>query len=252
MSGSYREHFTAQGAASAYDEGQYAPGSYWDLVWELERPILDGVVADLRAGGRTVSYLDFACGSGRILSYLEGRCEEATGIDVSEEMLARARTRVKKARLVQRDITAEGAEIEGRYDLITAFRFLLNAEPDLRRAGLHALGRRLRDADSRLVVSAHGNPMSYKAIALPYRRVRSLLTGRPGENLLSSSESRRLLAEAGLDVVAVHGMGLLPGRLWRSLPRRVGVTIEAALMRAPFLPRLGVNQVFVCRARPLP
>lgn len=247
MSGSYRDLFTADGAASAYDEGQYGPGSYWDLLWELEKPILEGVLAELKATGRPVSYLDFACGSGRILSYLEDRCDEATGIDVSEEMLGRARTRVKRGRLLRRDITAHGSEVEGRYDLITAFRFLLNAEPELRRAGLAALASRLRDPDSRLVLNVHGNPLSYKALVWPLRRLRGLLGGEGGENLLSLGEARRLLFAAGLEVVAVRGMGIFPGRLWRSLPPRVGVAVEGALARAPMLPHLGVNQVLVCR-----
>lgn len=250
MSASYRDLFTGKGAASAYDEGQYGPGSYWELLWELEKGILDRVLASVRESHEVVRYLDFACGSGRILSYLEGRCGEATGIDVSEEMLDRARSRVKKARLIRRDITVEGAEVEARYDLITAFRFLLNAEPDLRRAALRALTARLRDEDSRLIVSAHGNPASYKGLLWPIRKLTGLPGGRKRENLISSGSVRRLLSDAGLEVLSVHGMGILPGRLWRRLPRGMGLAVEGALMRAPLLRGLGINQVFVCRARP--
>jgi len=247
MSGSYRDLFTAEGSACAYDEGQYEFGSYWEILWELEKPILDDVLDELRQHKRPLSYLDFACGSGRILSYVEGRCDRATGVDVSAEMLKRASTRVRKARLVRRDITAQGAPIEGRYDLITAFRFLLNAEPELRVAGLSALAVRLRDRDSRLVVSVHGNRLSYKALVGPYRRIRALSTGCPADNLLSVTETRRLLVGAGLEVVSVHGMGLFPGRLWKPLPRRVAVAVERALMRLPLISRFGLNQVLVCR-----
>ncbi|HVP67211.1 MAG TPA: class I SAM-dependent methyltransferase [Anaeromyxobacteraceae bacterium] len=247
MTGSYRDLFTAEGAATAYEEGQYEAGSYWEILWELEKPILDDILEELRRHRQSVCYLDFACGSGRILSYVEERCDKATGVDVSSEMLKRASTRVRKATLVQRDITVDGASVEGRYDLITAFRFLLNAEPELRVAGLCALAARLRDGDSRLVVSVHGNPLSYKALVGPYRRVRALIKGYPAESLLSVAQTRHLLAGAGLEVVSVHGMGLFPARMWSALPRRIALAVEGSLMHVPLIPRFGVNQVLVCR-----
>lgn len=244
---SYREHFAAPGAAQAYEDGQYRPGSFWDLVWTLEKRVLDRVCVEQRARSGTLAYLDFACGTGRVLAHLEDRCDRARGIDVSPEMLERARARVRKAELVCVDVTREGAPLEDVYDLVTAFRFLLNAEPALRAAALRALARRLRDGRSRLVLNTHGNPLSYKGLVVPARR----LLGARGadERLLSVREVVALLDAAGLEVETRHGMGLLPAPLGSRLPRGLALGIEGALARAPGLGALGVDQVLVCRLK---
>ncbi len=244
MTDSYRHHFAADASGTAYDDGQYRPGSFWDVVWTLERPLLESVVREQRARSGKVAYLDFACGTGRVLSFLEPLVDEATGIDVSTSMLARAAGRVKQARLVQADVTRPDAPVEGCYDLITAFRFLLNAEPQLRRDGLRALVARLRDGSSRLVLNTHGSPRSYKGLVVPARRLFGLRGGE--ENLLAVGEVERLLAEAGLTPVARFGMAVLPSPLWRFFPG-AAVPVERLLMRAPGLWRLGVNQLLVCK-----
>ena len=246
MTGSYRRHFSHEDAGTAYDAGQYRHGSFWDVVWALERPVLDRLVADQRKRTPLIEYLDFACGTGRVLSYLEDRVDDATGVDVSGAMLERAATRVKRARLVQVDLAAPGAPLEGRYDLITAFRFVLNAEPRLQREALAALAGRLRDAASRLVLNTHGNPWSYKGIVVPVRR--ALRLRGKDENLLGVGTLGRLLAELDLEVVERHGMGIFPSPLWRRTPR-LAVRVEGLLMRAPLLWRLGVNQVLICRRK---
>lgn len=244
---SYREHFAFDGSGDAYDDSQYRPGSFWDVVWTLERGVLDRVLAEQRARSGSVDYLDFACGTGRVIAYLEQRCDSARGIDVSEQMLARARTRVRCAELLRVDITAPGATVEGRYDLVTAFRFVLNAEPDLRRAALAALARRLKDGRSRLIVNTHGNPVSYKGIVVPFRRA----MGAPGanENLLSVAAITAILREVGLEPVETFGMGVIPSPISTRLPRAVAIGIERALAGTPGVRRLGVNQLLVCRLR---
>lgn len=244
---SYREHFAPAGAGTSYDEDQYRVGSFWDLLWALEREVLDRVVEEQRRRSKTVAYLDFACGTGRVISYLEDRCDSARGIDVSAEMLQRARGRVRRAELVQADITRADGPIEGKYDLITAFRFVLNAEPELRRAGLRALAARLRDDRSRLVLNTHGNPLSYKGLIVPLRKA---LAKRGGdENLLSVRELTRILAEVGLEPVARVGMGILPSPITRRIPRDLALAAERGLRSVPFLEPLGVNQVLVCRRK---
>lgn len=243
----YREHFAPAGSGRSYDEDQYRPGSFWDLLWTFEREALDGILEEQRERSGTVAYLDFACGTGRVLSYLEERCDTARGIDVSAEMLRRARARVRRAELLQADITRADGPIEGRYDLITAFRFVLNAEPELRRAGLRALASRLKDERSRLVLNTHGNPVSYKGLIVPLRRA----LGKPGgnENLLSVKELTGLLAEVGLEPEVRLGMGILPSPITTRLPARVSLAAERMLRGIPMLEALGVNQLLVCRRK---
>jgi SAM-dependent methyltransferase len=243
----FRSGFRADGSGEAYDEGQYAPGSYWDVVWQIEKRILGEVVGALRQSKGRISYLDFACGTGRVLSHLEGSCDESSGIDISEAMLAQARKRVKQSTLVCRDITEEVEQTDERYDLITAFRFLLNAEPALRERGLRALASRLRDRDSRLVVNCHGSLASYKALLAPWRALRSRVTGQPRESLLWPFTARRLLRGAGLEVVETFGTGILPGAVLRRIPAEKRVSVERWLGAFTPLARLGVNQIYVCR-----
>ena len=246
MNESYRHHFTDAQAGAAYDADQYRPGSFWDVVWALERRMLDRVVNDQRHRTRRIEYLDFACGTGRVLAYVEGSVDTATGVDIAAPMIERAAARVKRARLVKADLTKPGAPLDGNYDLITAFRFLLNAEPQLRVEALAALTARLRDAESRLVLNTHGNPYSYKGVVVPIRHALRLRGG--DENLLGVGELERLLFGSGLEVVERYGMGVFPSPLWRRTPR-LAVAVEGWLARVPLFSRLGVNQVLVCRRR---
>ena len=50
-------------------------------------------------------------------------------IDVSPDMLALAGARCPRARLIRGDVTTTPGLAPGPFDLITAFRFFLNAEP---------------------------------------------------------------------------------------------------------------------------
>jgi SAM-dependent methyltransferase len=241
----FGESFQTTGSALAYERGQYAPGSYWDVVWQIEKSLLHEVVDRLRTRKAFIEHLDFACGTGRVLAEMEPRCDLSVGIDVSAEMLEVARTRVVRARILRTDITAPGALVEGRYDLVTAFRFLLNAPPDLRVRGLEALARRLRDPDSILVVNLHGNLRSYKALLAPFRWARSRVFGHPAENLLRPGQVASLLRAAGLEILDTRGMGILPGTIVDRIPDRYRVSVERQLAR--WFGPAGVNQVFVCR-----
>ena len=247
MAGDFREAFQSTGNVAAYDEGQYAPGGYWDVLWQIEKEILDSVMARLRTTKTVVRHLDFACGTGRILAHLEPSCDESVGIDVSQVMLDVARTRVRAARLLRVDIAAGEAADEGGFDLVTAFRFVLNAEPSLRQAALKELVGRLRDRDSLLVVNNHGSLWSYKAALAPLKALRDRVTGGRPERLLSTRRMDTLLRDAGLDVLGQHGLGLLPGAVLERVPDKWRASVERSLRRLPGLASLGVNQIYVCR-----
>jgi SAM-dependent methyltransferase len=87
---------------------------YINAVWELCRRHLDGDFAPRRA-------LDFGCGVGRLVLALATRCESVVGVDVSEDMLAEARTLCERAgaknvQFVRGD--AALASLAGPYDLV--------------------------------------------------------------------------------------------------------------------------------------
>src|SRR5680860_509662 len=172
--GSYRDRFSSEERASEYETSVYGSRTYGDVVWRIEQAKLRALLDEFRSTHRTVDYLDFAAGTGRIISFMEDFVDTATGIEISEAMAERAGRKVRNARIICSDITNPDARKEGQYDLITAFRFVLNAEPSLRLTALEALAARLRDGTSWLVFNNHGYLWSYRFLAFPYYAVKSL------------------------------------------------------------------------------
>jgi SAM-dependent methyltransferase len=243
---SYRETFAERRNAAKYDEIVYAPGSSAEILWRVESQIVRELALEAVRGHARATYLDFACGTGRVLALLEDVAANATGIDVSAPMLERAGDRCKRAQLLNQDITAPGTPIEGRYDLITSFRFLTNAEPALRAAGLRALHDRLKD-DGMLLINTHGNPWSHRLLLLPYHWLRDRLAGRSLFGYLSNHTTRRLLREAGFRVERVIGMGFVPQKLLPFFSAASALRLESGLAGLPLIQSFGLNQLFICR-----
>jgi SAM-dependent methyltransferase len=248
MADGYREQFVEERMAVKYDTIIYATGSKSELLWRVEAELLDRMAREIQHTHERIDYLDFACGTGRILSFLEERVDSATGIDISPAMLNRAAQKVRRAMLLCRDITADAADIEGRYDLITCFRFLKNAEPDLRRAALRQLALRLKGPTSRLLVSVHGgNPFSYRAVLVPWHWLRARFRRRKFGDYLSNREARAVIKEAGLIVERAIGYSFISGHIIGFFPSGLALWIERRLLGVPLLQVLGANQLFVCR-----
>jgi hypothetical protein len=182
------------------------------------------------------------------LSLLEAEAETATGIDVSASMLERAGQKCRRATLIRTDITARSTPIEGRYDLITSFRFLTNAEDGLRSRALEGLRERLKD-DGTLIVNTHGNPWSHRAVLLPYHWAKDAAQGRPLFGYLSNRQARRLLHGAGFRIRKVIGMGFVPQKLSGMFSAQTAERIENGLAGRRFVQAFGLNQIFVCEKR---
>ena len=129
--GSYRESHLGAAKARSYDEDLWDPQAAKGLDWLVEQRLLAGI---LRSAGSSApgSAADFACGTGRVLEFLGRYFPAPVGIDVSPDMLALARARCPRAKLILGDVTTMPSLAPGPFDLITAFRFFLNAEPPLR------------------------------------------------------------------------------------------------------------------------
>jgi SAM-dependent methyltransferase len=175
---------------------------YRAMHWRLEQRALDGILRDHLASG-DVTYLDFACGTGRILGHLYRQVASATGVDVSSSMMEVAREGAPGAELIEADLAKRDVLGERRFNLITAFRFFPNAEPELRLAVLRVLARHLATRGV-LVFNNHKNRNS-----LP-RRVSRLL-GREVPGLtMTHREVQALIADAGLRIVQVIPLASLP------------------------------------------
>ena len=244
----YRNEFDADDKAAHYDASEYGSGSWSSLVWDRERTILEDMLDRRLFVPRRERYLDFACGTGRVTAAVAPHFTEVVGADISAAMVARAKARLPQAEFVVGDVLADHELAGADFDLITCFRFVLNAEPGDRQPVLAWLASRLRDGDSRLVVNNHGHLMSHKAISHGLRRLRGGGAATTG-NVLGERTLLSLFDAAGLEVVDRVGTGFGGGQLARRLPAGVTERIQTALTGAPVVDRLGEDQLYVLRRR---
>jgi predicted TPR repeat methyltransferase len=213
---------------------------YPALLWKLERRILDEIVS-ARSGGRVRRHLDFACGTGRIIGHLRSQCDESVGLDVSESMLDVARRVAPTARFIRGDITNEPILEGERFDLITAFRFFLNAEAPLRQLVIGELAQRMT-CDGILVLNNHGNLSS-----LTNRVLRRIRPGRTDLACLSHEDVASLVDSAGLRIAHVYHLGVLPAtEKTMPLPAPIMLPIEQLARRLTPLRALANDLIYVC------
>lgn len=211
------------------------------MAWAVERRLLDELVLR-RFGDRPFRYLDFACGTGRILAHMERHATESVGVDVSRSMIACARPWLERATVIRGDLTRDPVLGDRRFDLITAFRFFPNAEPELRHEAMAALVRHLAPGGV-IVFNNHQN-----SVALRRRLLR--VAGRDPGHEMRPAEVGELLDGVGLEVQAVHGVGLLPFS-HRFMPLPVGLLtdLEHRLADTPLSRRLATSLLFECGRR---
>lgn len=190
--------------------------------------------------------LDFACGTGRITEFLVNYVEALTGVDVSDSMLAVAREKpaLASVRLLNMDITRENGLDDCRFDLITAFRFFLNAQPELKREAMLKLSQLLAE-DGVLVFDIHMNTHSLEAMLT---RIYQAIRHFPYSNQMSIKEARSLTEMAGLKVVQTYHYRVIPLiREHPKLPYRFIDRIERVFAKAGCLRRFSTQLVFVCK-----
>jgi SAM-dependent methyltransferase len=161
-------------------------------------------------------------------------------------MLALARPRCPESRLVRHDVTAgPHPDLPDSVDLITAFRFFLNADPDLRQDVLSWM-RAVLAPDGVLIANFHLNPCSLRGGYLLLR-----WGGRPRNPMFSRRAAERLLDEAGFEVGACYGYEYLPYRREgrRPLFSRARPSVETRLLDRPRISGLGGAFVLVARPR---
>ena len=245
----YSERFQDSTAVADYESKEYGAGSYSSRIWEMQRPVVEKIITDFRGGQKNpVRLLDFACGTGRVIATLEPLVDAAEGIDISPNMVAVAREKCRKAQLQVGDILAQTELLQGKFDVITAFRFLLNVEPAVRRGVLKKLREVLRAPDGLLIVNVHGNSRSLRhpAIVWRRRRERSEKTGAM-LNELSPAETKQLLADCGFQIVRQFGFGMLPPTLYRTPLRGVAAAVDGALAGENVWKNYSIDLLFVCR-----
>lgn len=236
----YRERFVTKEDVGLY-KAQYDGATRDSFVWQLQKPFLKGLVERVTAERGSIRLLDFACGTGRVLGFLEPFVDVAEGVDISPEMVRHAQANCPRAQVRCIDLAQHG-ELEGDYDIVTLFRFLLNADEDDRKRVLQALHACLESRSGYLITHNHGNSFSLRHPALRLSRRESDL-----RNELSDHDVRGMLASGGFAVVATYGFGLFPDFVHRSFAGPVVRPIERLLAgRPPFTP-FSIDLLYVAR-----
>jgi hypothetical protein len=173
---------------------------------------------------------------------LAGLVDAAHGYDVSEAMLADAATAydahwhvVPPDGPVPRPAATEGPVV------VTAFRLLLNAPPEVRHRAIAFAGLALPDADSGvLLVENHGRRGSLRHLS------RRRNTGNPWYQELSDDEVAALLASHGFRVAARRGCAVLPPGWYRSRRLRPIVRrLDDLLCASRLFDRWAVDAIYV-------
>jgi ubiquinone/menaquinone biosynthesis C-methylase UbiE len=244
----YSDRFQEKDAVVDYDAKEYGAGSYSSFIWGLQRPVLEKILADFRQTHGPVRLLDFACGTGRVIASLEPLVDAAEGIDISDNMVAVARKKCRTAQLKVGDVLSQPELLQKKYDVITSFRFLLNAEPELRGRVLKKLRAVVREPDGLLVVNVHGNSRSLRHPAIAWRRWRER-TQNTGAmlNELSPVVTRELLWESGFQIVRQFGFGMLPPTLYRTPLRGAAAVVDKVFAGENRWCDRSIDLLFVCR-----
>ena len=234
----YRKSHLRSGIGESY-HASFARDPYRNLLWGLEKRVLDRILVEC-LGDRDVHHLDFACGTGRILSYVADRARVSVGVDVSPSMLSVAKETSGRSEIYQADLTTNDILEERKFDLITAFRFFPNAQPSLRNDAMRVLVRHLGEG-GRLVFNNHKNLSSVK-----YRLAR--LRGRGGFKGMSLSEASELSSKNGLEIERSYAMGFTPASdRHMIIPAGLLRRLEEGLSKCPAIKPWGENVIFVCR-----
>jgi ubiquinone/menaquinone biosynthesis C-methylase UbiE len=240
---SYRESHKYEAKGAEY-EAYYQNKAWQRFLWSREQEIILRIL-EKYFKERDVHLLDFACGTGRITEFLENRVKTSTGVDVSGTMLAIAREKLKRTEIIEADITAENVLKPRKFNLITAFRFFLNAEPELRSAAIKAIAE-LLDDDGYLVFNNHQNSDS-PWIRLRYAHYRKK-NPKGIYNVMSIGQMKKLAEGAGLEIIEIYSVGFFnPPKV--SVPFRLSHAIDWATSKLKFLNRISENLIAVCRRK---
>lgn len=241
---SYRTSHASEGYgqhySKTYEQGYYA--HQWQLI---EKPLFMKVLEQLKNRDSS-KYLDFACGTGRILSVGEAFFEDSTGVDISADMLGRAKLNCTKSILIHQDITS--VPLEDKYDVITAFRFFLNAEPALADDVLSAFHRMLPDDGGTVILNIHVNtncPLGW------FYELRNKIKGKTIANTKSLQQFEKVLENNGFAIERVYWYSFLPRTGWHFnfITKHLIVPVEKLFKLLPFLN--GFSQCYLIQCKKL-
>ncbi|ACZ42083.1 Methyltransferase type 12 [Thermobaculum terrenum ATCC BAA-798] len=242
MSSGYATRFQTEEAVKEYEQVEYSPNSYSAKIWSLQKPIVLRLIEDFASTRKESRLLDFACGTGRILSTVEPLVSESVGLDISPSMIKIAASKCKRSELIVGDILQNPDLVDDQFDIITCFRFLLNAESQTRIDVLRVLRSKLVSRNGILVANVHGNSWSARHLALLYRKwVKGEI-----HNEMSPPEITRMFHAAGFKIVRYYGFGIIPPTLYRTPLAPMAFKVDSIARDIHILRSISVDLLYVC------
>jgi len=238
MAQSYVDSHKMADKGATYDK-HYEQDPWRRFLWHREQLVLMDMLKTFFRN-RDINLLDFACGTGRIAGFLENCVTHSTGVDVSESMLTEARQKLNRTKLICADITQDNVLKDKKFNLITAFRFFLNAEPALREKAFNTLIGML-EKDGYFVFNNHRNSTS-PLVRLKYGH------RRQKRNFMSMQEVADMVDNAGLETVKIYPIGFLPIRKI-NLPAFLNSAIDNIALKFQSMQNYSESPIFVCRLR---
>jgi SAM-dependent methyltransferase len=257
-SSQYSDIYFSHGVGEMYDSK--ISNRFESFIFSIEKRIVEAILTPVE--GINKSYLDFACGTGRILSFVAGNFtfKEYVGFDSSKEMIEVAKSKVPRSNtcLIVGNILEEPEILDnGKFDVVTAFRLILNLEPEYRLPLLKQLNAKIKKGGI-LIINNHMNRYSmlglvalfmHKVLGYPLKRDlnahkkdrRSII------NTMSEREARVLLEKANFRVVRTYRFTFFPGHnKYLLLPPKLLYPVELFLSKIPLINFLCKDQVYVC------
>ena len=169
-------------------------------------------------------------------------------------MLEKAKTKLSNVKLVNIDINSENVDsYKSKFKVITAFRFFLNADNELKRKTFKQLSCFLAD-DGVLVFNIHGNSKSlrffYVMLFNMKKRLVKLLFNK-SENIFSYkkqtsvSEIKKYLEASNLEIIEIISYSFLTKALFMIIPRKLFLFLENKLVSRSRLN--GTHLIFIVR-----
>jgi SAM-dependent methyltransferase len=223
-------------------------GSTFELfLWDLEKIFLKEIIEEFFPGKKDeIKYLDFACGTGRIIAYFKNGLgiKNSVGLDTSRPMLDEAKKKTE-AQFICGNINEDKSLLVPRYfDVITAFRLFLNLEKENREPVLNELKQYLKD-DGLLIINNHIN--RYSLIGFQFW-IRRLLGNTSIIHNATEKEFKEMLNRSGFDVIKVCKFAFFPGRKKIIiLPKKYLKRVELFISKIPVIRNLCLSQIYVCR-----
>jgi len=235
---SYRESHKSKGEDYHKTFTEYP---HRKMLWHYEKKSLGNFLLSRFKKGKP-SYLDFACGTGRILQHVSCFASKSVGVDISESMLNIAKKINPQSQIILGDISRENILNDEKFDLITAFRFFPNAEHELRVEIINILTKYLNESGV-IIFNNHRNKKSLM------RKIARLL-GNNTEEGMTHKEVLDFVSSSGLKVIKYDKIGVLPLTDNRMPKNKFLISalylIEGILSHIPLLNNYAQDYIYYC------